>query len=210
MRQTARSMDTTLHLFWIPLGAGASVVRSSGRLYERAVATLDRRRPCALYHSALVAHVDGAVTTIEMTPIPNPTGDPGGDRGVVAEGAVGDRRLGRWRIFRYEVRRWAGGVIPDLDSAVASPVVVTADDAVVRQVLTAVAAVPTPVWGRDENRWGEMWNCNSVIAWTLTQAGVIDRAGPPPPGGRAPGWQAGVQAARVRPIPPSTIAPAAT
>jgi len=38
----------------------------------------------------------------------------GGQRGVVAEGAVGSRWAGRFRIFRYEIRVWAGGNIPDV------------------------------------------------------------------------------------------------
>ena len=45
----------------------------------------------------------------------------GAQRGVVAEGAVGSRWARRFRIFRYEVRRWRDGVIPDVDEAVESP-----------------------------------------------------------------------------------------
>ena len=36
-----------------------------------------------------------------------------------------------------------------------------------RRILDLVAEVPTPVWGRDELRTGEMWNSNSVIAWLI-------------------------------------------
>jgi hypothetical protein len=63
-------------------------------------------------------------------------------------------------------------------------------------VLDLVAMVPTPVWGRDELRAGEMWNSNSVVSWALTRAGVVTRAGTPPGNGRAPGWDAGVTVAR--------------
>jgi hypothetical protein len=56
--------------------------------------------------------------------------------------------------------------------------------------------VPTPVWGRDELKAGEMWNSNSVIAWTIAGAGVPTDALRPPPGGRAPGWSAGLKVAR--------------
>jgi hypothetical protein len=29
-----------------------------------------------------------------------------------------------------------------------------------------------PVWGRDELATGEMWNSNSMIAWTLARSGI--------------------------------------
>jgi phage terminase large subunit-like protein len=45
----------------------------------------------------------------------------GSARGVLVEGPVGSRRMGRWRVFRYEVRRWRDGVIADADESVASP-----------------------------------------------------------------------------------------
>jgi hypothetical protein len=38
----------------------------------------------------------------------------GKDRGVVADAAVGARWAGRFRIFRYEIRFWRGGHIPDV------------------------------------------------------------------------------------------------
>jgi hypothetical protein len=41
-----------------------------------------------------------------------------------------------------------------------------------------------------------MWNSNSVVAWILVRAGVDVTAVQPPEGGRAPGWVAGVIAAR--------------
>jgi hypothetical protein len=46
---------------------------------------------------------------IEMPPI-RPS--DGAERGVVAEGAVGARAAGRFRLFRYEVRRWRDRVDP--------------------------------------------------------------------------------------------------
>jgi hypothetical protein len=189
--------DPALDLYWIPLGAGARVVRASGRIYERIVATRDHRPPGPLVHSALVATTDGGRFTIEMTPIPG--GDPP-DRGVVGTGAVGSCRLGRFRVFRYEVRCWRDGVIPDLGFAVASPVRLADDPAVVIAVVDLVGAVPTPVWGRDELRTGEMWNSNSVVSWALTHAGLVEAAGRPPDGGRAPGWDAGVEVARRSPV----------
>ena len=136
--------------------------------------------------------------TIEMTPIPDARGRE--DRGVVAEGTVGTRWVRRFRRFRYEIRRWRGGVIPDISYAVASPVRVSDDDSVARTILDLVPVVPTPVWGRDELRTGDMWNSNSVTAWLLSSAGLDAVAGRPPYGGRAPGWDAGLAVAQRRPV----------
>ena len=93
-------------------------MRLNGRVYEAVAARLERRPPCDLYHSALEVRVPAGRFVIEMTPVP---GSSGGERGVVVEGAVGSRWAGRFRIFRYEVRRWRDGVIPDLGEAVESP-----------------------------------------------------------------------------------------
>ena len=182
-----------LDLYWIPLGAGAHVVRSSGRTYERLSAWVQHRSPQNLYHSALIAVVDGGSVVIEMTPIPDARGRI--ERGVVAEGPVGWRPAGRLRLFRYEIRRWRGGMIPDLGSAVGSPVHLSSEADVVNQALALVPSVPTPVWGRDELGAGEMWNSNSVVAWVLARAGLHANAGQPPNHGRAPGWDAGVTVA---------------
>jgi hypothetical protein len=182
-----------LDLYWIPLGAGADVVRLSGRAYEALSALVQRRPRRDLYHSALVAHTGEAKFVIEMTPIPDGRGRQ--DRGVVSEGPVGSRWVRRLRVFRYEIRRWREGVIPDISLAVVSPVRISDDADLVDQVLESVLLVPTPVWGRDELHAGEMWNSNSVVAWLLTRAGLLTAAGRPPLGGRAPGWDAGVVAA---------------
>jgi hypothetical protein len=179
-----------LDLYWIPLGAGASVVRISGRVYEAVTAFVQRRARCDLYHSALIATVGGVSTVIESAPVPDGNGST--QRGVVASGPVGARWLGRFRVFRYEVRQWPDGVIPDLGYAVDSPRQITADRAIVDRVLELVGSVPAPVWGRDELGAGEMWNSNSIVSWTLGRAGVLEAAGDLPRNGRAPGWNAGV------------------
>jgi hypothetical protein len=41
-----------------------------------------------------------------------------------------------------------------------------------------------------------MWNSNSVIAWLLARSGIDTESVRPPAGGRAPGWQAGLEVAR--------------
>jgi hypothetical protein len=201
-------VDSRLELYWIPLGAGdglgARVVRISGGIYERLKALLQRRSPQALFHAALVADTPNGRCVVEMTPVPR-IGSPEG-RGVVGGGAVGSRTLGRARIFRYEIRRWSGGVIPDIGYAVDSPVVISSDAEEVSHVLALLPEVPPNVWGRDEARTGDMWNSNSVVAWTLERAGCADQAGRAPRSGRAPGWDAGVTVARRVPLSPSVSA----
>jgi hypothetical protein len=176
-------------LYWLPLGAGGNFVRLNGRIYEAIKARLDRRKPCDLYHSGLEVVVPEGRFVIEMTPVYDGNGR---DRGVVAEGAVGGRWAGRFRIFRYELRRWKDGSIPDVDEAVDSPQALSDDIEEARRVLQLAAQVPTLVWGRDEAKAGEMWNSNSLISWMLEQAGLITDAVRPPAGGRAPGWDAGI------------------
>jgi hypothetical protein len=183
-----------LELYWIPLGVGTRVVRASGLCYEAAVAWAQRRPREALYHSALVATDESGACVIEMTPSPDKWGRR--DRGVVAEGPVGVRLAGRLRVLRYEIRRWRGGAITDITYAVSSPVRVTDDLHLVQAAIDLVPRVPTPVWGRDKLGTGEMWNSNSVVAWLLASVGLVDAAGSPPDGGRAPGWDAGVVVAQ--------------
>jgi len=182
-----------VELYWLPLGAGGHFVRLNGRVFEAVVARLERRRACALYHSALVVRVPEGRFAIEQGPAGR--GD-GARRGVVCEGAVGSRWAGHVRVFRYEVRCWRDGVIPDVGEAVGSPERLTGDPRLARRVLDLVPSVPTPVWGRDELRAGEMWNSNSVISWLIACSGIPVESISPPAGGRAPGWRAGVVVAR--------------
>jgi hypothetical protein len=187
------SRTATVDLYWIPLGAGGRCVAFNGRVFEAIAATRRHAPRCDLYHAALVVELDGDRFTIEVAP--SPDADEAA-RGVVATAAVGTRWLGGLRLFRYEVRRWRGGSIPDLGAAVGGPHRLTRDPAVARLLLDAVAAVPMPVWGRDELRAGDMWNSNSMIAWVLATAGLPADRLRPPPRGRAPGWDAGVEVAR--------------
>jgi hypothetical protein len=180
-------------LFWIPLGAGGHSVRFNGRVFEAIAAARQHRERRDLFHAALTIELDGDVYTIEVAP--SPDADEA-RRGVVGTGPVGSRYLGWWRLFRYEVRCWRGGTIPDLGEAVGGPCRVSSDPRVARRALELIATVPRPVWGRDELRAGEMWNSNSVIAWLLATAGVSMALLRPPPHGRAPGWDAGLHVAR--------------
>jgi hypothetical protein len=182
--------DVGIDLYWLPLGAGGHFVRLNGRVYELLHAALEHRPSLALYHSALEVTVPEGRFVIENS-WPIPKLDPAA-RGVTVEGPVGSRHLGRFRIFRYEVRRWPEGTISDADEAVESPRRLSEDQAQARHVLALAESVPARVWGRDELGIGEMWNSNSVISWVLTRAGLPAAKVHPPSGGRAPGWQAGV------------------
>ena len=180
-------------LYWLPLGAGGHSVRLNGRLFEAIAARIEHRDRGDLYHSALIVRVPDGTFVIEQGPVwqnlPH-------DRGVVAEGAVGARAAGRFKLFRYEIRCWRDGVLPDIDDAVESPQRLADDVATAERVLCAIRTVPAPVWGRDELRTGEMWNSNSVISWVITRSGIDVDAVRPPVHGRAPGWHAGVALAR--------------
>jgi hypothetical protein len=182
-----------IDLYWLPLGAGGHFVRANGRIYEAMTSRFEHRRRFDLYHSALVVQVPDGRFVIEQAPIRTSDGP---DRGVVAEGPVGSRRLARFSIFRYELRCWRDGVIPDIAEAVDSPRHLSDDPDVARRLLTWTAHVPTPVWGRDEFHTGEMWNSNSFISWLLARSGIDTDAIHPPAGGRAPGWNAGLIVAR--------------
>jgi hypothetical protein len=185
----ASESSGAVDLYWIPLGAGAHVVRISGKLFEAASALVHRRRRGDLYHSALEISVPEGHFVIEQAPIPDRSGEL---RGVVAEGPVGTRWAGRFRPFRYEIRRWKDGEIPDVRAAIASPVRLSDDLALARRILDVLPSVPSPVWGRDEFDAGEMWNSNSVTSWVLASSGVDLAEVHPPNGGRAPGWHAGL------------------
>ena len=161
-------------LYWLPLGAGGHSVRFNGMAFEALAALRERRPRCDLYHSALI--VDRYV--IEMAPVWNESTP---DRGVVGEGAVGSRHLGRFALFRYEIRCWRDGRIPDIDEAVESPQRLSDDPAVAQRVIDLVPEVPRRVWNLE-------WNSNSVIAWLIAHAGIDPATVKLPAGGRAPGW----------------------
>jgi hypothetical protein len=185
-------MAASVDLYWIPLGAGGHSVRFNGRLFEAIVAACERRPRRDLYHAALVVSLDGERYVVELAPA---FGGRRATRGVVHTGAVGSRHLGWSSLFRYELRCWRGGTIPDLGFAVGGPQTLTTDPYDTRRLLDSVGLVPTAVWGRDELKAGEMWNSNSVIAWLIAHAGICADALQPPAGGRAPGWAAGITVA---------------
>ena len=144
-----------VYLLWIPLGAGGHSVRFNGRVYEAVKAVLGRRRPRDLYHSALVVQLDGHRYTIEVAP--SPDADEA-SRGVVAMGAVGSRWIGWLRLFRYEVRCWRDGSIPDLVEAVGEPLRLTTD----RRVVSSSS------WRGSRRRCGDATSCTQARCGTRT------------------------------------------
>ena len=184
-------------LYWLPLGAGGHFVRFNGRLYEGIEARRGHRERLDLFHTALEITVPQGRFVIESAwPIPDANG---ATRGVAVEGPVGSHLLGRFRVFRYEVRCWPEGMIPDVAEAVASPQHISSDERSSRLILDLVRSVPPLVWGRRPRDSDEMWNSNSVISWLLVQSGLDIDAISPPAGGRAPGWSTGIrQAGRSR------------
>jgi hypothetical protein len=183
----------SIRLYWIPLGAGHNSVRINGIIYEAVTCIFERRARRDLYHSVLDIELRSGRYWVEMTPVPDGRGTA---RGVVAEGPVGMRALGGLRLFRYEIRRWLDGVVPDLDYAVAGPMSVTDDELTAQRVFDLLPSVPTLVWGRDELGLGEMWSCNSVISWALASAGIDVENVTLPANARAPGWRAGLLVAQ--------------
>jgi hypothetical protein len=199
-----------IDLYWLPLGAGGHSVRLNGLVFEAIAARLQHRDRSDLYHSALEVYVPEGRSVIEQAP----AWGQSSERGVVGEGPVGTRAAGRFRLFRYEVRRWRDGVIPDVAEAVKSPQRLSDDPERARRLLGLVPQVPTPVWGRDELGAGEMWNSNSLISWLIARTGLDVESIRPPTGGRAPGWRAGIVMAHRQPAeehrPQVTPGPGAT
>lgn len=185
--------NARVRVYWLPLGAGGRVVARNGRLFEAWAARRERRAPCELFHAALEVEVGAASFVIEMAPAWSRVAE---DRGVVATGPVGLRWLARSALFRYEVRRWRDGVIPDAEYAVGGPVLVQTDSTRAVHLLALVPLVPELTWGRDELGLGEMWNSNALVAWLLAGSGHDVGELGPPAGGRAPGWHAGLRLVR--------------
>jgi hypothetical protein len=178
---------SAIDLYWLPLGAGGHSVRLNGRIFEWVAARIEHRDRCDLYHSALEVRGREGRFVIEQAP----AWSEGGERGVVAVGSVGTRAAGRFRLFRYEIRRWRDGVIPDVAEAVESPRRLSDDADCARRLLELVPQVPRPAWGR-ELHTGEMWNSNSLNSWLIARSGLNVDSVALPTGGGAPGWRAGI------------------
>ena len=155
-------------------------MRWNGRLYEWWSAWREHRAAADLYHCGLMLCLDDIRYAVEMGPVWNVTD---ADRGVIAEGPVGSRWLGRFRAFRYEMRCWPGGRIPDVAEAVDSPVRTTQDPTRVAAVLDVLREIPVLTWGRDELgaarcgtptlRWPGRWRARTT---TWTRSGRLREA----------------------------------
>lgn len=178
-------------VWWSAVGDGAPVARHASAWWERAVAAREHRAPETLVHAMLEVVVDGDAWVVEMAP----TWGRGAaaPRRVVVVGPVGSALLAWCPVFRYEVRVAPGVADRGAAVAVGDELRTTGD------LLGGLAHVPLRTWGRDEARDGDMWTSNSVVAWLLVRAGLEPPG--PPPGYRAPGWAAGVAAARAGSAP---------
>jgi hypothetical protein len=183
-----------IDLYWLPVGASARFVRLGAVMFEAMAAGRASRRRVDLYHAALEVRTPESRFVVELAPYIWGA-KARACRGVVVEGPVGSLRASRARLFRYEVRCWRDGVIVAAEHAIESPVRVSDDPDAARRILDLVPSVPLHTWGRDELGLGEMWTSNSVISWLLVQACAGAAGVQPPPGGRAPGWEAGLHVA---------------
>jgi len=166
---------------WARVGEGGHVAVRTSHWWEVLVAARERRPPQTLVHGALELVVDGRPLVVQMTPTWGRAA-----REVVATGPVGSRWLGWLPFFRYEIR-YTRPPDPFGDGAV----VVSDRREAVEAVLAAVPRVPRLTWGRRPEVSRDMWSSNSVVSWVLADAGLVDGCGPPP-GERAPGWDAGL------------------
>jgi hypothetical protein len=108
---------SAIDLYWLPLGAGGHSMRLNGLVFEAIAARLQPSRSLrSLPLGARGVRIGGRFV-IEQAP----AWGMSDERGVVAEGPVGTRALGLFRLFGYEVRRWRDGVIPDVAESVESP-----------------------------------------------------------------------------------------
>jgi hypothetical protein len=136
--------------------------------------------------TALEVHLGGVRHVVESAPM---WGRPDPDRGVVVEGPVGLAWLGRWKPFRYEIRRWRDGVIPDAAEAVDSPKRISTDRDRARRTVGPRASRPAPGGGTNSvlvtcgTPARSSRGCSSAAVRTSVRSG-----------GR-PGWTAGVVAA---------------
>jgi hypothetical protein len=162
-------MNARVLLYWLPLGASGRSVRWNGRIFEAVLAHHERRAAKSLYHSTLEITLGCDRFIIEMAPVWSDR-DPG--RRLVQEGPVGARWLGRSALFRYEVRVWRDGRIPDVSEAVGGPRCVGEDPA----------------------------RAQTLTAWLLALSGHDVHGITPPIGGRAPGWTAGLALSRRRQV----------
>jgi len=99
----AAGAQTATDTLSAPLASGHWPMRGSNSYQQPSTVSGEAQVPSSW-------RTTGVTTAVEMAPVWTTRGD----RGVVSEGPVGAAFLGRSRLFRYEVRCWHGGSIPDL------------------------------------------------------------------------------------------------
>jgi hypothetical protein len=189
--KTGRVSESFVDLLWIPVAAGTPRAQQmSLALWEAIMAAASRRRRATLYHPAMKVGLDGVTYTMELTPVF--VGEPS----VPAmTGPVGFRGADRFRFFRYQLRCFEADMLPDEEWAPGPPIRLAGNRDLAQRMLDLAPAVPPYVWGRRVNGTSEMWTSASVVSWMLMQAGIDARSIAIPEGGRAPGWDAGIEVA---------------
>jgi hypothetical protein len=185
--------DGFVDLYWLPVAAGtlSPVRRWSLACWEWLDAKAHRRRPGALYHAALKLGLeDGATYTLELTPAFVGNGEQ-----PLMTGPVGVRGADRFRFFRYQLLALCTDWLPDEDWTVAYVRLGSGSEAA-RRVLALAPSVPKYTWGWRAPGTHEMWTSDSVISWLLVRADLGLDGVTPPADGRAPGWFAGIEAAK--------------
>jgi hypothetical protein len=188
-------VNAGIELYWIPVAAGtARLQRASLRVWETFEAARARRPRATLFHTALkLWPTGGEALTLELAPA-----FKGGTRPPLASGPVGVRWADRWVLFRYELVLVPAPTLPDEQWAVDSPVRLTAEAATAARIIEIAPTVPGHTWGRRVTGTQEMWTSDSVVSWLLVRAGLDLSRVQPPAGGRAPGWDAGIDVASTR------------
>lgn len=175
------SSGQAVAIAWRPVGGRVS--RRTSGWWESIEAARGHRTACELVHAMLLLRPERDTLLLEMTPTWAATRH---GVEVLATGAVGSRALGRIPFFRYEVRLRTALLDDD-------GIALSDDPSVAAALVDRAPAVPPLVWGARTGE-GDLWTSNSVVAWLLADAGLVTGL-VPPPGCRAPGWDAGIAAA---------------
>ena len=115
------------------------------------------------------------------------------EKGLVFKGKlVGQLSAGKPGLFRYQMRCIRAETLPD-EAWVFSTSRLSSDCSLADRTVLAAGDVPPLTWGRRPRGCSEMWTSDSAISWLLRRVGIDAAAIKIPEGGRAPGWQAGLE-----------------
>ena len=186
-------VESTVELFWLPVGAGTHFQRASLVAYDWCLSHIARRPRAAFVHAALKVKLEGRTFTLELMPVPAHQ-----NVAPLLTGPVGISIAGRLRLFRYQLVCRETDSLPDEGWAINSPVLLSTDAAFGKRLMALAPLVPANVWvaGRPAPR-----RCGHLIRpsrWLLHRTGLDAAALQRPPGTQAPGWAAGIQVAEGR------------